>query len=208
VQDKVLRLKNFLEGESTPSLLYQSNVGRLTVEAPATGLLITQLHPLNYWVQRKVTGTKNQYYPVSITESFGLPLHLEISYRGILTSAGSGAFAKFYCIVYSHYQGRIIETPVEIPFTFSQAWTRVDADISSVIGLARGYTAFIEIYNCTGDLLIDNVNIEHSGQNWARDPFCNDIDQGFTKAFFQVPKHWNAVDLPEGAFFGSVYYNA
>jgi len=207
LKDRAFRIKNDLEGYAVPNDYHQVEVGLLRLESPATAMKIQQLHPLNYWVQRKVTGTKSQYQPVSITESFGLPLHIEISYRGILTSAGEGAFAKFYCVVYSHYQGRIIESAVEIPFTLSQAWTRETADISSVIGLARGYTAFIEIYNCTGDLLIDNVNIEHSGQNWCRDPFCNDIDQGFTKAFFQVPKHWNAVDLPDGAFFGSVYYN-
>ena len=71
----------------------------------------------------------------------------------------------------------------------------------------RGYTAFLEIYNATGDLFIDNVNIEHSGQNWARDKYCNDINQSFTKAFYQIPKHWAAVDVPDGAYFESVYYN-
>jgi hypothetical protein len=194
-----------LEGYATPNEFHQVEVGLLRIESPATALKIEQIHPLNYWVQRKVTGTKNQYYPVAITESFGLPLNIEISYRGILTSAGAGAFAKFSCVVYSHYQGRVIETACEINFNLSQAWTRATASISSVIGLVRGYTAFLEIYNATGDLLIDNLSIEHSGQNWARDPFCNDIDQGFTKAFYQVPKHWNAIDLPEGTWFGSIY---
>lgn len=207
LKDRAFRIKNDLEGFATPNEYHQVEVGLLRVESPATALKIQQLHPLNYWVQKKVTGTKNQYQPVAITESFDLPLHIEISYTANLTSVGAGAFAKFYCIVYSHYQGRIIETPCEINFNLSQAWTREDVTISSVLGLVRGYTAFIEIYNAQGDLQIDNISIEHSGQNWCRDPFCNDIDQGFTKAFFQVPKHWNAVDMPDGAWFGSVYYN-
>jgi hypothetical protein len=122
-----------------------------------------------------------------------------------LTSAGAGSFAKFYCIVYSHYQGRIIETPCEISFPFSHDWATLSASVTSVIGMVRGYTAFLEIYNATGDLYIDNVNIEHSGQNWARDKYCNDINQSFTKAFYQIPKHWAAVDVPEGAYFESVY---
>lgn len=205
LKDKSFRIKNDLSGYATPSIFHQVEVGLLRVESPASSLKIEQIHPLNYWVQKKVTGTKSQYQPVAITESFGLPLSISINYKSALTSAGAGAFAKFYCVVYSHYQGRTIETPCEILFPLVHDWATLTATISSVLGLARGYSAFLEIYNATGDLLIDNVEIEHSGQNWCRDPFCNDIDQGFTKAFYQIPKHWNAVDLSDGAWFGSIY---
>jgi hypothetical protein len=205
LKDKSFRIKNDLSGYAVPSIYHQVEVGLLRVESPASSLKIEQIHPLNYWVQKKVTGTKSQYQPVSITESFDLPLSLSINYKSNLASDGAGAFAKFYCIVYSHYQGRKIETPCEISFPLVHDWATLTTSITSVLGLARGYSAFLEIYNATGDLYIDNVEIEHSGQNWCRDPFCNDIDQGFTKAFYQIPKHWNAVDLPEGSFFGSVY---
>jgi len=205
LKDKAFRIKNDIAGYATPSLLHQVEVGLLHIESPATAIKIEQLHPLNYWVYKKVTGTKSQYQPIAITESFDLPIDLAISYKSSLTSVGAGSFAKFYATVYSHYQGRIIETNCEISFPLSHDWQQLTASLSSVVGLVRGYTAFIEIYNCTGDLWIDNVEITHSGQNWARDPYCNDIDQGFTKAFFQVPKHWNAVNLPDGAWFGSIY---
>jgi hypothetical protein len=56
-----------------------------------------------------------------------------------------------------------------------------------------------------GDLYIDNVKAEHSGQNWVRDTYCEDILQGFTKAFYQIPKHWAAVILPEGSMYDSIY---
>ena len=205
LKDRAFRIKNNLTGFANPSQLHQVEVGLLRVESPATGLKIEQLHPLNYWVQRKVTGTKSQYQPVAITENFDLPLEISINYKSVLTSAGSGAFAKFYCVVYSHYQGRIIETECSVDIPLLSSWNTATASISSVLGMVRGYTAFIEIYNATGDLYIDNLSIEHSGQNWCRDPFCNDINQSFTKAFYQIPKHWAAVDVPEGAYFESVY---
>lgn len=205
LKDRAFRIKNDIEGYATPNIYHQVEVGLLRVEAPATGLKIQQVHPLNYWVLRKVPKTKSQYQPVQITESFDLPLDISINYKSNLTSVGAGAFAKFYCVVYSHYQGRTIENTCEISFSLDQDWTTENATISSVIGLARGYTAFIEIYNARGDLLIDNVSIEHSGQNWARDPFCNDINQSFTKAFYQIPKHWASVDIEEGAYFESIY---
>ena len=207
LRDYSFRVKNSLPGIATPSNLYQVEVGNLSVESPATGIKIAQFHPQTYYVTRKVRGSRDMREPVLITENFDLPLDISLSYKADLTSLGAGSFAKFYCILYSHYQGRTIETKCEIPFTFDQEWTTASASITQVLGLIRGYTAFVEIFNARGNVWFDNVNIEHSGQNWCRDPFCNDIDQSFTKAFAQVPKNWVAVDVSEGAFFGSIYYN-
>jgi len=50
------------------------------------------------------------------------------------------------------------------------------------------------------------VSIVHTGLNWARDPFCNSIQTSFTNAFYQIPKHWSAETITDGAFFRSVYY--
>ena len=205
LKDKAFRIKNDLDGYATPNQYHQVEVGLLRVESPATGLKIEQLHPLNYWVQRKIIGTKSQYQPVLITESFALPLQIKLNYKSDLSSVGGGAFAKFYCVVYSHYQGRVIETEVAVDIPLSSGWTSDTAEITSVLGLTRGYTAFLEIYNARGDLLVDNIEIIHSEQNWCRDRFCNDINQSFTKAFYQIPKHWAAVDVPEGAYFESIY---
>lgn len=206
LKDRAFRIKNELVGYAVPSNLHQVEVGLLRVQAPATRLEIQQLHPAWYYVQRKVRGTRNQFEAVKVNESFGLPFQIEISYNALLTAAGPNPKARFYCIVYSHYQGRTVENVLEVPFSFNVGWSRATALMTKAVGMERGYTAFLEIEDARGDLLIDNVVLSHSGQNWARDPYCNDIDQGFTKAFYQVPKHWAAVDVPEGAFFGSVYY--
>jgi hypothetical protein len=208
LQDQTLRVQNDLTGVSTPSNIYQTKVGRCTVSAPATKLLLTQLHPLNYWVSRVIRGSKGMREPVLITEDFALPLSIKISYKTNLTSISEDYKARFYAIVYSLYQGRTIENVVEIPFTLSSGWVASEASLNSVIGLAKSYALFIELTNVRGDLFIDNIEANHSGFNWARDPYCRDIDQAFTKAFYQVPKHWVAVDIEQGDFFGSLYYNA
>jgi len=207
VQDKVLRLKNSMTGESTPSLLYQSNVGRLHVESPATGLLITQLHPLEYYVLRKKTGKATMYTPVQIIENFTLPLNLSINYKSNLTAIEGGYSARYYAIIYSSYQGRTIETPIDIDFDLVTDWKNATVGIGEVIGLVRGYALFLELDGVTGDLFFDNVQAIHSGQNWVRDTHCNNIKQGFTKQFAQVPAHWVAIDLPVGSYYNSEYGN-
>ena len=207
LRDYAFRIKQGIPGLATPSNLYQVEVGNLHVQSPATGIKIAQFHPQTYYITRKVRGSRDMREPVLVVENFDLPLNISLSYKANLTSLGVGSFAKFYCVLYSHYQGRTIETLCQIPFTFVQDWIIASASITQVLGLIRGYTVFVEIFNARGDVWFDNLNIEHSGQNWARDQFCNDIDQSFTKAFAQVPKNWVAVDVSEGAFFGSVYYN-
>ena len=208
VQDYVLRIQNELIGVSTPSLLYQTKVGKFTIASPATQFLLTQLHPLTYWVSVSVRGKKGMREPVLITESFALPLEISISYKTSLSSVGASPRARFYAIVYSLYQGRTIENLLEIPFNLSSGWVSANVTLSSVIGLIKSYSLFIELNDLEGTLYIDNVKAIHSGLNWARDSVCRDIDQAFTKAFYQVPKHWVPVEISEGCFFGSVYYNA
>lgn len=207
VQDKVLRLKNDIEGESDPSLLYQSMVGRLHVESPATGILIAQLHPLTYYVTRKKTGKATMYELVEIVEEFTLPLNIYINYKADLEAIESGYNARFYAVIYSSYQGRTIQTPLDIEFDLQTDWKTASVGIGEVVGLVRGYSLFLELDGVTGDLWFDNVRAVHDGQNWVRDTHCNNIKQTFTKQFAQVPAHWVAIDLQEGASYNSEYGN-
>ena len=205
VQDQCIRIKNDIPGVATPSLLHQSWVGYLNIEAPATEIKIAQYHPRAYWVSKKVTGKKGMSEPVEVTEDFALPLKIQLSYKSNLTSQGGGSFAKFYAVVRSSYQGQDIFTNNEISLDLSADWKEADVTLTEVQGYVIGYTLYFHLFNLRGTLLFDNIKSEHSSQNWARDPFCKNINEGFTKAFFQVPKHWVAVELPDGATFESFY---
>lgn len=206
VVDTTERRKAGLSGYATPNTLYQSEVGRILVESPATGLLIEQAHPLTYYVRRKITGTRSQYQPVAVLEPFGFPLTIECSWKTDLTAIDGSARARMYAVVYSQYQGRTIETVLELPFGMSDDWTRDSASLSTVLGLVKGYSVFMEVYNATGNLYFDNVVVQHNSENWARDPDCNNVAQSFTKAFYQVARAWVAVNPTEGADYGSIYF--
>lgn len=206
IQDTAKRIANDLPGYATPNTLYQSMVGRMHVESPAIGLKILQLHPQSYYVNRKVTGTRSEYEPVLIQENLSLPVDIAISYKSDLTAVDGEAFARFYIIIYSSYQGKTLENRCTIDFDLSHDWERLTASVDGVIGLFRGYTAFVEINHAQGDLYFDNVEIVHDGQNWARDPFCNSIQTTFTKAFYQIPRNWAAEVLTDGMFYRSVYH--
>jgi len=205
VQDQSSRIKNDMAGVITPSLLHQSFVGNLLIEAPASELKIIQIHPHFYWISRKITGKKGMYEPVLVTEDFNFPLDISLNYSSDLTSAGANPSAKFYARFWHSYQGADQYTDLEIVLDLITGWKNATATLSSAIGYVIRYDMYFHLKDLTGNLYFDNVKVEHSGQNWARDPFCKDINQGFTRAFYQIPKNWAAVTLPEGAQFDSIY---
>ena len=205
VQDQSARIKNDFAGVATPSLLHQSWIGNLKIEAPASELKIVQLHPRSYWVSHKVYGKKGMYEPLLVTEDFSLPLILTLNYSSNLSASGANPSAKFYADVWSSYQGVDIHTLLEIPLDLVADWKTATATLTNVIGYVVGYTLYFELHDLTGDLYFDNIKAEHSGQNWVRDPFCKDILQGFTRAFYQIPQHWAAITLPAGATYDTIY---
>jgi hypothetical protein len=205
VGDMCARIKNGLSGVATPSLLHQSWVGHLRITAPAEEIKIAQLHPRFYWISRAVYGKKGQREPVKITEDFSLPLVLTINYKSNLASTGAGSFAKFYADIWYSYQGQNLHSFVEVPFDFVADWKTATATLSTISTILIGYTLYIHLYKMTGDLYIDNVKATHSGQNWVRDTYCEDIYQTFSRAFYQIPDHWAPITLPAGAEYDSVY---
>jgi hypothetical protein len=205
VQDQSVRIKNEFAGVAVPVLLHQSWVGNLKIEAPATELKIVQLHPRFYWISRKITGKKGMYEPTAITEDLALPVKISLNYSSNLVETSPGSFAKFYARVWHSYQGVDLYEDLEILFDYFSDWQYVEATLTSLIGYVIRYDLYFHLYNLQGDLYFDNVKIEHSSQNWIRDPFCKDINQGFTRAFYQIPKNWAAVIIPDGAMLDSIY---
>jgi len=205
VADKSQRINLGIAGNATPNEYHQDLVGAIVIEAPAEEVKLAQYHPAQYYVYQRVAGKKSQYSPVSVTEALVLPLKITLNYKSNLVSTGVGSFAKFYATVRHFYQGRNIDTDLVINIPLISGWTSVNDTLSSVLGEASSYNLYVHLYKVTGTLLFDNPKAEHSAQNWVRDPYCNDISKTFTRAFYQVPKHWAAITLPSGTAYGSKY---
>ena len=205
VQDVSARIANDMVGVATPSLLHQSWVGNLKIEDPATEIKIVQLHPAYYYVSKKIVGTKSMYEPVAVTESLALPLTFSLNYKSDLESQGGEVFAEAYCRFWYSYQGRDLHYDLIIPLDYSCDWKSATVTITELVSYVIRYDIYIHLKGLRGNFYFDNIKVEHSGQNWVRDPFCKDILQGFTRAFYQVPKHWAGVILPAGAYFDTIY---
>jgi hypothetical protein len=204
-QEYTLRKKLSLTPITTPSVFRQGKVGKIIISAPADDLRIQQDHPIKYYIDVKVRGTRNQYTQALVTEYVSFPINLKISYKSNLTTTSEFYKAKIFIYVVSNYQGREIETQKEINFDLESDWQTDEVTLDNVFGVFRYYRLVLDFQNVRGEFYFDNVKLYHSGKNWVRDTKCNDINQGFTKRYYQVSKNWVADVISEGADFESVY---
>lgn len=205
ISDNAARIRHSLTLSVPPSDLWQVKAGHFKIEAPASEIILKQDHPLDYWEVSKVRGQSWKRELVLIRESFGFPLTLALRYKSDLTAEGPTQSARFFARIWTSYQGQDIETDVAINLNPSTDWTFDQVTVTGLKGYFVGYTLFFEIKGYRGELLFDNIEANHSGQNWARDMRCNFINQKFTKAFALVSPYWQVVSLPEGSSFLSVY---
>jgi hypothetical protein len=206
IQDYCARRVNEIIGVPTPSLLHQSWVGNIQLDEYAGEIKLVQIHPQSYYVKKKVHGTKSMYSPILVTEDIALPFTLGLNYSASLTETGPNSFAKIYARFWYSYQGVNLYKDIEISLDYFTAWKSAEVTLDVLKSIVVRYDLYIHLFNVSGNLYIDNVRAEHSGQNWTRDPFCKDINQGFTRNFYQIPKNWSAQIAPEGALFESGYY--
>lgn len=204
-QEYTLRKKLSLTPITTPSVFRQGKVGKIQIEAPADDLRIQQDHPIKYYIDVKVRGTRNQYKPALITEFVSFPLNLKISYKSNFVATSPFYKSEIYIYIVSNYQGREIETIKKINFDLICDWQNAECEVLNVFGVFRYYRIVMDFQNVRGEFYFDNVKLYHSGKNWVRDTKCNDINQGFTKRYYQVSKNWVADVISEGADFESVY---
>jgi hypothetical protein len=205
VAEQSIRLKLGLSVPNTPSNYHNAWIGHLSIGGSATQIKIAQYHPAGYYVHKKVSGFKKVYAPVFVQENMSLPLTIGMSYKCDLTPTGPTQYAKFYAIVKSSYQGVDRENVVEINFDTDGNWHTETSEISETLGYVIGYTLYIHIFGYTGDFYFDNVKAIHGAVNYARDKYCYDINVTFTNQFYQIPKHWVALELPSGSAYDSDY---
>ena len=205
VQDYCARRVNDLPDLATPSLLHQSWVGQLQIASPASEAKIIQAHPRNYYIYKKVVGTKSMYNPTLITEDITLPITLSLNYSSNLTAEGAEPYANIYAEIWYSYQGQNLSYILEIPLDLVCDWQFATATTPSLVSYVVGYDLYIHLHDLRGDLYFDNIKVTHDGQNWARDPFCKDVNQGFTRNYYQVSKHWSAITAGQGVLLESIY---
>lgn len=205
ISDNAARLRNSLPLEVPVSELWQVRTGRIVINSPASSLVLKQEHPRNYNVTRKIRGTPWKEEVIPIQEYFFIPIQLQIRYKTNLTAVGGVQRARYFARIWSSYQAVKIYTDVAIDFDPSTDWQYAEVELSQIKGMIISYTLYIEIVGYRGEILFDNLRCIHSGQNWVRDPRCDNVTRTFSGGFSSVAPFWEVVEQPTGANFATVY---
>jgi hypothetical protein len=205
IREYTLRRQYNLDVNIPPNIYHQGKFGKIVIYSGDNNFQIQQDHPLYYYILKKVRNSKDQYEPKQVIELVSFPFIFKINYKSNLTFLNSDSYAKLKVFYVSNYQGRDIETIKEIVFDSVSDWTSKELNIIGIFGKFRYYRVELDFKNVSGEFYFDNFKILHSGKNWARDTQCNDINEGFTKAFYQVSKNWIADIIGENSNFESVF---
>lgn len=205
IRDFAARQVENLPGVATPSLLHQGFVGQIHISGAANEIKISQSHPQSCFIYQKVVGKKSMFEPVAISEVLSLPFNLGLNYKAELTASGADPYAKFYARFYYSFEGQNLFHDLEINLDLVSDWQNSTAVLSLLDSYVFGYELFFHLHDLQGDLYFDNIVAEHDSVNYARDQFCENIEQTFIGAFKNIPNNWSPIIQPDGAEYVSIY---
>jgi len=175
VQDTAKRKKAGLEGLSTPTTEHCANIGYLYQQTMDEHTVFIQRHNAGYSARRKIPGYSGRYEYVTITENVTLPLELKFNYK--CEFSGEPMLRELHVFLWLHYLKDEVEHTISIggQLTEQENWDNAEFILDELDGTPLYYDLYFHFYGCAGYLMYDNLQITHSGQNWAIDPFANDI---------------------------------
>ena len=181
-------------GDTTPpepSNFHTGNTGLISNSAGDDSLMITQLHPQKYLVARPIPGQRWKSELSTITEPFSFPITFSFNYFYSPGVSAVGPSPTALLQIRTSYQGQDVIRDYSFSLQTENAWTPATITVSNQLGYFVSYTVSIDCRVSPADLYFDNLEIVHTGTNWARDPRCNFVDRKFTRAFSLVSPFWS-----------------
>ncbi len=190
VQDQTLRIKNSLSGTSVPSTLHQGLAGRVFDLADDDVSGFVQKHPSSYYILRKIFNYQNQYEPILITEVPTSPLTISFRYKSDMVDLGNEV-AVYIQIAYKNGDGDFDYIDFDNDSLDPNTdWTTYTFVKNPLPAGTTAYEVTIYFYAEGGEFLIDNFSCFHSGQNWAKDPYCERFGEHFLEGVYDFFPSW------------------
>lgn len=175
LQEVGYRLLNDIPGIPTPVTSHQFKVLQYDLGVVPEYFRIYQTHMAEYSLLLPIVGKKNAKQVVTIIETLTSPLLVEFDYFSDLEwTAGTFLFRVWVQIV-----GTKSGVPKTDNFFVSlneyANWERFSHEFVFDFDTVSYYFVIVHGSDYSGIFRIDNVKIEHSGQNWAFDPSCMEV---------------------------------
>lgn len=208
-QDTAFRLLNGIPGIATPNVNYQYKVLILDTgpynEDFSTYCGVFEQHYPVYSIRQKIEGKKNSYRWVEIEENPSGTFTVGWSIYNNFIECGASPYFEISLWCYGKKGGVDASDHKTWSIPFVQSWNIFSDTFTPDLDTIEQYGFYIEHEDLEGYYLIDNLVIEHSGQNWAFDPHCNNSEYVIIKV---GDEYYYAYDIDlgfENPIFESVY---
>lgn len=175
LQDIGFRLLNNLPGIPVPSTFHQYKVLRYDLGAVAEYFQIYQYHPKNYSLRVPIVGKKNAEQVVAITETVTSPLVIEFDYKANLEWTPGASMFRLWVQVQGTKSGAPKTSNFYLALEEQTDWIHAVKSCVLDFDTISGYFVIFDGSDYSGFFDLDNIVVEHSGQNWAYDPRCEDV---------------------------------
>lgn len=175
VQDTGFRILNGLPGIIVPSTFHQFKVLRMDLGAIPEYFQIYQFHPASYDLLVRIPGKKNATQVVAVTETVTSPLVVEFDYQANLTFDPVASAFRLWVQVQGTKSGSPKTSNFFLGLDEVTGWKHAFLSCVLDFDTVSQYFVIIDGSDYSGFFDLDNIVIEHSGQNWAYDPRCDEV---------------------------------
>jgi len=204
-QDTTYRLLNNLPGLASPSVLHQYKVLKWIIDDQVQAHSINQVHWRNRYNRNRIPGSKKAYIWEVVEEFFAPPLTIEFNYHADLEAKDAGSYFKA-CVFGNGYVGGV---PTYFGACYDldlvTGWKQFSQAYSPAVDTIYYYYLALYANRLEGIACFDNFNFEHDAQNWAFDPFCDNVKDKYAKDGYGYRKAFEPSTYQDISKFDSAY---
>lgn len=178
------------EENNDPGEFANYKAGHLEIINNSGIITLTQNHPTNYNIRRRIPQSLQVFETVPVNENLILPLTIGVSYRTMMEEAGENPNIEFYANIEYDNGGSSAYDEQGFTIELEDGWTRQTLIITETLGDILSYSLCFRFTDVVGDIAFDNVESTHTATNWAIDPFCNDVAPVYLPQWGDINYTW------------------
>lgn len=176
-QDLSYRIKHELSYPPTPDSKYQTWVGHLHIGGDESYTEMYQYHAHRYFLKVPKEGYRKMKKKIKVMTWPTNPLEIRLSYKTDLKYTGSGTEPRLGIKTDGYTDYGYIESEYFYDLPHSSTWTTFSEDFNNIRPGSTKMRLAIYIYENSGDIWFDNLELNIDGVNHAIDPYFEEVNE-------------------------------
>lgn len=188
-----------------PGTLANYKAGKMEIKSPEGVVKITQDHPNDYLIRRRIGESKQVFESAAVHEELVLPLTIGVSYNIMTANETANPEARFYAKIKCQTESGIVYDEQGFTLELDNGWQRDTLIISETVGTILDYSIEFSFSDFDGTVAFDNVEASYLATNWAIDPACNDVAPEYLTQWGDINKTWHTESEPSAVVITTIF---